>query len=74
VGLISTEDEKLPREALDEAFALLRIQNELDEAKVVLPFCAFHGGRDAWVDVGTKRVGDQVLQSYLCITPEETCP
>ena len=70
VGLIPKEDEKLPREALDEA--VLRIQTELDEAKVVLPFCAFNGGRDAWVDVGNKRVGVQVLQSYLGIPPEET--
>ena len=44
VGLIPKEDKKLPRESLDEA--VLRIQTELDEAKVVLPFCAFRG-RDA---------------------------
>mmetsp|Transcript_2217 Transcript_2217/g.4313 ORF Transcript_2217/g.4313 Transcript_2217/m.4313 type:complete len:168 (+) Transcript_2217:223-726(+) len=58
------------REALDET--VLRIQTELDEAKVTLPFCAFNGGRDAWVDVGNKRVGVQVLQSYLGIPAEET--
>jgi IMP and pyridine-specific 5'-nucleotidase len=55
---------------LDES--VLRIQTELDAAKVALPFCAFNGGRDAWVDVGNKRVGVQVLQSYLGIPPEET--
>ena len=70
VGLIPKEDVKIPREALDEA--VLRIQTELDAAKVRLPFCAFNGGRDAWVDVGNKRVGVQVLQSYLGIPPEET--
>ena len=70
VGLIPKADEKIPREALDEA--VLRIQTELDEAKVSLPFCAFNGGRDAWVDVGNKRVGVQVLQSYLGIPAEET--
>ena len=70
VGLIPNEDEKIPREALDEA--VLRIQTELDAAKIALPFCAFNGGRDAWVDVGNKRVGVQVLQSYLGIPPEET--
>ncbi|KAL9189591.1 hypothetical protein ACHAXT_009266 [Thalassiosira profunda] len=70
VGLIPQVDEKIPREALDET--VLRIQTELENAKVNLPFCAFNGGRDAWVDVGNKRVGVQVLQSYLGIPPEET--
>lgn len=70
VGLIPNHDEKIPREALDEA--VLRIQTELEAAKIALPFCAFNGGRDAWVDVGNKRVGVQVLQSYLGIPPEET--
>jgi len=70
IGLIPKEDEKIPREALDEA--VLRIQTKLDAEKVILPFCAFNGGRDAWVDVGNKRVGVQVLQSYLGIPPEET--
>mmetsp|Transcript_1259 Transcript_1259/g.2734 ORF Transcript_1259/g.2734 Transcript_1259/m.2734 type:complete len:606 (-) Transcript_1259:102-1919(-) len=70
VGLIPKVDEMIRREALDET--VLRIQTELDEAKVTLPFCAFNGGRDAWVDVGNKRVGVQVLQSYLGIPAEET--
>lgn len=70
VGLIPKMDESIRREALDET--VLRIQTELDEAKVTLPFCAFNGGRDAWVDVGNKRVGVQVLQSYLGIAAEET--
>jgi len=70
VGLIPKVDEMIRREALDET--VLRIQTELDEAKVALPFCAFNGGRDAWVDVGNKRVGVQVLQSYLGIPAEET--
>ena len=70
VGLIPKVDEKIPREALDET--VLRIQAELEESKVTLPFCAFNGGRDAWVDVGNKRVGVQVLQSYLGIPAVET--
>jgi IMP and pyridine-specific 5'-nucleotidase len=70
VGLIPKSDTKIPREALDET--VLRVQTELDEAKVTLPFCAFNGGRDTWVDVGNKRVGVQVLQSYLGVSCEET--
>ena len=37
-----------------------------------LPYCAFNGGTDAWVDVGNKRVGVQVLQSFLGVAPEKT--
>ena len=37
-----------------------------------IPYCAFNGGSDAWVDVGNKRVGVQVLQAYLGIEPAET--
>lgn len=70
VGLIPKADEKIPREALDEA--VLRIQSELDNSKLGIPFCAFNGGRDAWVDAGNKRVGVQVLQSYLGVPPEES--
>ena len=70
VGLIPKADEKITREALDEA--VLRIQSELDNSKTDIPFCAFNGGRDAWVDVGNKRVGVQVLQSYLGVPPEES--
>ncbi|KAL7532854.1 hypothetical protein ACHAXR_004896 [Thalassiosira sp. AJA248-18] len=70
VGLIPKVDAKIPREALDET--VLRIHTELETAKVTLPFCAFNGGRDAWVDVGNKKVGVQVLQSYLGIPAEET--
>ena len=70
VGLVPKADEKITREALDEA--VLRIQSELDNSKIDLPFCAFNGGRDAWVDVGNKRVGVQVLQSYLGVPPEES--
>ena len=38
VGLIPQADEKIPREALDET--VLRIQSELENAKITLPFCA----------------------------------
>ena len=50
----------------------MRIQSELDNSKLGIPFCAFNGGRDAWVDAGNKRVGVQVLQSYLGVPPEES--
>jgi IMP and pyridine-specific 5'-nucleotidase len=66
----------IPREALDET--VLRIQDDLDQmirtthVNTPLPYCAFNGGRDVWVDVGNKRVGVQILQSYLGVPAEET--
>jgi IMP and pyridine-specific 5'-nucleotidase len=72
VGLIPMSmDSLLPREALDET--VLVVQSELSQSiKVELPFCAFNGGRDVWVDVGNKRVGVQILQSYTGISKDET--
>ena len=72
VGLVPLSlSAMLPREALDEA--VLRVQAELTmELNGALPFCAFNGGRDVWVDVGNKRVGVQILASYAGIPTMET--
>lgn len=63
---------KLKREALDEmvlrAMDALRMKAE----KIELPWCAFNGGRDAWVDVGDKSVGVAALQAWLGIACHET--
>jgi len=68
VGLIPTTATAIPREVLDEV--VLCIQHAL--GNMDLPYCAFNGGRDAWVDVGNKRVGVQILQSYMGIEMHET--
>merc|ERR1719221_234116 len=74
IGIIPTRNnDQLPREALDEV--VLRIQTELScNAQRInhLPFCAFNGGNDVFVDVGNKRVGVEILQSYCDIKVEET--
>ena len=72
VGLVPLSlSAQLPREALDEA--VLRVQSELTTAlESSLPFCAFNGGRDVWVDVGNKRVGVEILASYTGISTQET--
>lgn len=38
---------------------------------LTIPFCAFNGGHDVWVDVGNKAEGVRVLQSYLSIGPSQ---
>lgn len=74
VGLVPNAGQEIPRESLDET--VLRIHEDLqrlhDGRGPNLPYCAFNGGSDAWIDAGNKRVGVQVLQSYLGIPPVET--
>lgn len=63
---------KLKREALDEV--VLRAMEALRVAtpKITLPYCAFNGGRDAWLDVGNKRIGVEALQAFFKI-PTDRC-
>ena len=50
---------------------MLRAQEALArEGAAAVPFCAFNGGSDAWVDVGNKRVGVTGLQRFLAVSPE----
>lgn len=63
---------KLKREALDEV--VLRIMDDLRVANppFTIPYCVFNGGRDAWIDIGNKRVGVECLQAFLQISPKNT--
>lgn len=70
IGLIPQSAELISREALDET--VLRAHDVLNDANVSIPYCAFNGGSDAWVDCGNKRVGVQILQAYLDIPADET--
>jgi IMP and pyridine-specific 5'-nucleotidase len=74
VGLIPIPGQVIPREALDET--VLRCQAHLhvmnNGVGPNMPFCAFNGGRDVWVDVGNKRVAVEILGTYLGIDATET--
>jgi IMP and pyridine-specific 5'-nucleotidase len=74
VGLVPRTGHEVTRESLDET--VLRVKERLSHLNggkgPKLPYCAFNGGSDAWVDAGNKRVGVQVLQSYLGIDAVET--
>ena len=71
IGVVPSGDAAMTREALDEA--VLRVQATLHENyKGGLPYCAFNGGRDVWVDCGNKRVGVSVLQAFCGVKPSET--
>ena len=69
VGLVPSRNEIISREAMDET--VLRVHDALQDAETPIPFCAFNGGSDAWVDAGNKRVGVQVLQACLGIGSDE---
>lgn len=70
VGLVPADHELISRESLDET--VLRVHDALQRSNISIPFCAFNGGSDCWVDAGNKRVGVQILQAYLDVPPVKT--
>lgn len=76
VGLVPTAGSVIPREALDET--VLRCQTKLSAlnngkgSSNFLPFCAFNGGTDVWVDCGNKRVAVEILSSFLGVDAQST--
>ncbi|KAJ3079818.1 hypothetical protein HK102_003493 [Quaeritorhiza haematococci] len=88
VGLIAKNGFKLTREQLDEfALSTQRRLNNAQHLRLVkrsmseidsetdwhpIPFCAFNGGSDVWVDIGNKLIGVSILQSFLGAEGNET--
>ena len=44
----------------------------LREGQFTIPWCAFNGGNDAFVDVGNKKVGVEGLMRYLGVDAKRT--
>jgi IMP and pyridine-specific 5'-nucleotidase len=61
IGIINTSQKRFMYEDLEEI--CLTVQHELQHFSV--PFCAFNGGNDVWVDIGNKALGIQALQKYV---------
>ncbi len=61
---------KIRREILDEV--ALAVQTTLNQSDTTVPYCAFNGGNDVFVDIGNKRVGVQSLMAFFGIKPAET--
>ena len=61
----------MKREALDEL--VLRVMESIRSVNppVTLPFCVFNGGKDAWLDVGNKKVGVEALQAYFGLNNDQ---
>ena len=45
--------------------------NNNNSAAPLLPFCAFNGGGDVFVDVGNKSLGLDALKAYLGLSPSQ---
>jgi len=66
VGIIpSTPGYKFARESLEETVLVVQKKLEMSEVGRKLPFCAFNGGNDVFVDIGDKSWGVLVCQNYF---------
>jgi IMP and pyridine-specific 5'-nucleotidase len=66
VGIIpSIPGYKFPRESLEETVLVVQKKLEMSEVGKKLPFCAFNGGNDVFVDIGDKSWGVLVCQNYF---------
>ncbi|PLB34743.1 IMP 5'-nucleotidase ISN1 [Aspergillus candidus] len=65
VGVYPVDRAKIAREQLEET--VLVVQNTLERTAVGsrLPFCAFNGGNDVFVDIGDKSWGVRACQRYF---------
>ncbi|KAH7312016.1 IMP-specific 5'-nucleotidase-like protein 1 [Rhexocercosporidium sp. MPI-PUGE-AT-0058] len=66
VGIIpSVAGAKFPRESLEETVLVVQKKLEMSEVGRQLPFCAFNGGNDVFVDIGDKSWGVLVCQEFF---------
>ena len=68
VGIIPTNTpnaRKFTREQLEETVLVTQQVVEMSPAARKLPFCAFNGGNDVFVDIGDKGWGVLACQGYL---------
>lgn len=56
---------RFPRESLEETVLVVQKKLEMSEVGQALPFCAFNGGNDVFVDIGDKSWGVLVCQKYF---------
>ena len=66
VGIIpSVPGYHFPRESLEETVLVVQKKLEMSEVGKLLPFCAFNGGNDVFVDIGDKSWGVLVCQKFF---------
>ncbi|KAF1959566.1 IMP-specific 5'-nucleotidase-like protein 1 [Byssothecium circinans] len=65
VGIIPKPGHKFPREVLEETVLITQKILEMSEVGNRLPFCAFNGGNDCFVDIGDKSWGVLACQRFF---------
>lgn len=65
VGIIPQDGYKFCRETLEETVLITQKILEMSEVGRRLPFCAFNGGNDVFVDIGDKSWGVLACQSFF---------
>ncbi|KAF9739921.1 IMP-specific 5'-nucleotidase 1 [Paraphaeosphaeria minitans] len=65
VGIIPREGHKFCRETLEETVLIAQKILEMSEVGTRLPFCAFNGGNDVFVDIGDKSWGVLACQQFF---------
>ncbi|MCJ1410253.1 IMP 5'-nucleotidase [Ptychographa xylographoides] len=68
VGIIpssGSNTRRFTREQLEETVLVTQQIVEISNVGKILPFCAFNGGNDVFVDIGDKSWGVLACQSYL---------
>lgn len=65
VGIYPPAGVKLAREQLEETVLVTQRVLELSDAGKRIPFCAFNGGNDVFVDIGDKSWGVMACQRYF---------
>jgi IMP and pyridine-specific 5'-nucleotidase len=65
VGIYPPAGTRLAREQLEETVLVTQRILEMSEAGQKIPFCAFNGGNDVFVDIGDKSWGVMACQRYF---------
>lgn len=65
VGIFPSRGVRLAREQLEETVLVVQRVLETSEAGKRIPFCAFNGGNDVFVDVGDKSYGVLAVAKYF---------
>lgn len=65
VGIYPPKGTRLSREQLEETVLVVQRILESSEAGQRIPFCAFNGGNDVFVDIGDKSYGVMACQRYF---------
>lgn len=65
VGIVPKPGTKMLREQLEEAVLIAQKTIEYCKVSKKIPFCAFNGGNDVFVDIGDKRIGVVCCQNYF---------